>query len=473
MTVELGWGRVRRGMSIQHSRRSLLRGAALAPALWHTKGAFAQQLVSTPALTIGPYYPNQMPLDLDNDLLLINDAITPSVGEILWVQGRVLDSSGSPVRGAVVEIWQADNNGAYIHTGSPLTNREPNFQGYGKFETASDGRYMFRTVKPGIYPGRTRHIHYQIKTANRGNLITQCHFEGEALNANDSVLNGVRDTAQKASIIRPIEAVSGSAIGEKRVTFDIVMGFTPEDAPAGTAPVVSTRSGVVNAASSDAGATPGAWITIHGFRLSSTTRTWNAGDIANGQLPTELDGVSVTINGKKAYVYYISPKQINVQAPADTLSGTVQVVVTNANGTSAATTVQLQSVLPGFFRLSEDYVTATDALGGYVGPENLVSGLLTMPARPGDTIVLWGTGFGPTNPAIAAGEAVTNASPLLNPVKIRIGQSTAQVNYAGVTGVGVYQFNVVVPDLPNGDYPVRAEIAGVRTSSVPRLRISR
>ncbi len=460
-------------MSFLPSRRSLIRGVALAPAFWYTKGAFAQQLVTTPALTIGPYYPNRLPLDLDNDLLLINDAITPSVGEILWVQGRVLDASGSPIRGAVVEIWQADNNGAYIHTASPVTNREPNFQGYGKFETASDGRYIFRTVKPGIYPGRTRHIHYQIKAPGRGNLVTQVHFEGEALNANDMVLNGISNTAQRASVVRPIEAVAGSAIGEKRVTFDIIMGVTPEDAPAGALPVVSTRSGVVNAASSDAGATPGAWISIHGFRLASTTRTWNAGDIANGQLPTSLDGVSVTINGKRAYVYFISPKQINVQAPADTLSGTVQVVVTNEVGSSAATTVQLQSVLPGFFRLTEDYVTATDWLGGYIAPANLVSGLLTLPAKPGDTIVLWGTGFGPTNPGLTLGEVVTNAAPLMNPVKIRIGQATAQLNYAGVTGVGVYQFNVVVPDLPNGDYPVRAEVAGVRTSSVPRLRISR
>lgn len=455
------------------TRRSLLRGASLAPFFWTAKGAFAQALTTTPALTIGPYYPNQLPLDLDNDLLLINDAVTPSVGEIMWVTGRVFDRSGNPVRGAVVEIWQADNNGAYIHTGSPLTNREPNFQGYGKFETASDGRYLFRTVKPGIYPGRTRHIHYQIKTPNRGDLITQLHFEGESLNANDGVLNGVRDAAQKASIIRPIEAVETSSLNEKRVNFDIVMGFTPEDAPAGTGPVISARSGVVNAAGFDAGVAPGAWVSIHGFRLASSTRTWTASDIVNGKLPTALDGVSVTINGRDAAVYYISPNQINVLAPADSLTGTASVVVKNANGTSAATPVQMSVARPGFFRLAQEYVVATDSTGGYVGPTNLVDGLLTIPAKPLSTITLWGTGFGPTNPELPSGEVVTNATPLQNVPVIRFGNTAAQVTYAGVTAAGLCQFNVVVPDIANGDYPVVAQVSGVRTSSAARIRVQR
>ena len=456
------------------SRRNILRGAALAPLFWHVKGAFAQELTRTPALTIGPYYPDRLPLDRDNDLLLINDAITPAVGEIMWVSGRVLDSSGNAIRGAVVEIWQADNNGAYIHSASPIANRDSNFQGYGKFETASDGRYLFRTVKPGIYPGRTRHIHYQTKVAGRGDLITQCHFEGEALNAGDMVLSGIRDTAQRQSVIRPIDSIDTSAIGEKRVTFDIVMGLTPEEAPAGNLPVISGRSGVVNAAGFQAGASPGAWLSIHGFRLSTTTRAWTAADIVGGKLPTSLDGVTVTINGKNAYVYYISPNQINVLAAADTLSGSVQVVVTNSNGASSPTAVQLQTALPGLFRLTEEYVMATHVNGGYVGPANIVGGLITIPAKPLDSIVLWGTGFGPTNPEITPGDAViNNSSPLLNPVKIRIGPATAQVLFAGMTGVGVYQFNTVVPDLANGDYPVIAEVAGVRTASIARLRIQR
>lgn len=453
------------------TRRSFARGAALAPFFWNVRGAFAQALTRTPALTIGPYYPDRLPLDLDNDLLLVNDAINPGIGEILWVNGRVLDASGNPVRGAVVEIWQADNNGAYIHSASPIANRDTNFQGYGKFETASDGRYVFRTVKPGLYPGRTRHIHYQITTPGRGNLITQLHFEGESLNASDGVLNGVTNAAQRASIIQPITSLATSTIGEKAVNFDIVMGFTPESEPAGTIPVISTRSGVTHAGSYQTGASAGAWLSIYGHRLSGNTRIWRADDIVGGKLPTSLDDVSVTINGKDAFVYYISPAQINVQAPADSLTGTVQVVVRNAFGASAATSVQLQTVLPGFFRLSEEYISATNADGSFVGPVGLLNGVNTSPAAAGSTITLWGSGFGPAG--IEPGWVIDSSSPLANTVRIRIGNVDATVLFQGMTAAGLAQFNVIVPDLPTGDYPVVAEVAGVRTSSLARLRVQR
>jgi len=283
----------------------------------------------------------------------------------------------------------------------------------------------------------------------------------------------VTNAAQKASIIRPITSLATSTIGETVVNFDIVMGFTPEDTPAGSLPVISTRSGVTQAAGYQAGASPGAWISIYGYRLATTTRIWNAGDIISGKVPTSLDGVSVTINGKEAFVYFISPTQINVQAPADSLTGTAQVVVRNSYGTSAAVTVQLQPVLPGFFRLAQEYICATNVDGSFIGPVGLVNGTYTSPARAGSTITLWGTGFGPTNPNIDPGVAVTSPAPLANTAKIRVGNTQATILYQGITAAGLAQFNIVVPDLPTADYPVVAEIAGIRSTSIARLFVQK
>lgn len=419
---------------------------------------------------LGPYYPDRMPLDLDNDLLVINDNITPSVGTISWVYGRVLDQTGSPIRGALVEIWQADNNGAYIHSASPIANRDANFQGYGKFLTASDGAYLFRTVVPGIYPGRTRHIHVAVTAPGRSRFTTQLYKEGESLNTNDSVLNGIRDTTQRASVIRPWNAVAGSAVGELLVNWDIVLGYTVSE---NASPSRPTLVSMVNAATYNAGAASSSWVTIFGNGLATTSRAWGASDIVNGQLPTSLDGVSVKINNKAASVYYVSPTQINVQVPDDTTNGSVQVTVTNANGTSDSLTSTINDYQPGFFLLASEYVAAVRPDGSYVAPEGLITGLTTTPARPGEVISLFGTGFGPSNPALPAGAVVEAPQPLLNSVRINIDTTQVDVQYAGITSAGLYQFNIVIPDLPDGDHSVSASVAGARPPKIGRLRITR
>src|SRR5215471_1691633 len=177
-------------------RRSFLARLGMASALFTAPGVFAQELVQTPAQTEGPYYPDKLPLDTDNDLLVINNNITPAVGEITYLSGRVLDSTGSPVRGAVIEIWQTDGNGVYIHSQSGnAVNRDLNFQGFGRFLTGSTGEYLFRTVKPVPYPGRTRHVHFSIQPPDGQKLITQLYVADDPGNAADSVLNGIRDTA--------------------------------------------------------------------------------------------------------------------------------------------------------------------------------------------------------------------------------------------------------------------------------------
>src|SRR5262249_14661705 len=161
------------------NRRVFLSAAGLGVAAHFVPGVFAEELTRTPAQTEGPFYPNKLPLDTDNDLLIINDSITPAVGEITHLSGKVLDAKGNPVKNAVVEIWQCDHNGAYLHTGTGNADkRDKNFQGFGRFTTAANGEYYFRTIKPVPYPGRTPHIHYKIKKGGKELLTTQCYIKG-------------------------------------------------------------------------------------------------------------------------------------------------------------------------------------------------------------------------------------------------------------------------------------------------------
>jgi protocatechuate 3,4-dioxygenase beta subunit len=209
------------------NRRHFLRNLTAGAALFTVPGLFAEELVRTPRQTEGPFYPDKLPLDTDNDLLVINDAITPAVGEIALVSGRILDARGEPIRNVTVEIWQCDNNGAYLH--SQTGNREKrdvNFQGFGRFITGSTGEYLFRTIKPVPYPGRTPHIHYAIKLKGQEKFTTQCYIQGHPGNERDGVLRAIKDPKAKASVIVPFVPIKGSRIGETAARFDIVLGFT-------------------------------------------------------------------------------------------------------------------------------------------------------------------------------------------------------------------------------------------------------
>src|SRR5437667_1405351 len=216
--------------NIKPNRRQFmagLAGAGLASAFYEIPGAYAQALFTTPEQTEGPYYPPNLPLDTDDDLLVINSTITPAVGTIVYLSGTVFDSSGSPVRDAHIEIWHADNTGAYIHPSSMgYATRDQNFQGFGRFLTGSSGQYLFRTIKPGLYTGRTRHIHMKVKVPGRSDLTTQVYFEGESQNAGDMVLQGIRNAQQRASVIVPWNIVTGSSVGALAGTFDVVLGST-------------------------------------------------------------------------------------------------------------------------------------------------------------------------------------------------------------------------------------------------------
>lgn len=214
--------------SAPDNRRNFLRVCGLGALLYTMPGAFAEQLVLTPRQTEGPFYPDKLPLDTDNDLLVINEGITPATGEVTWLSGRVLDARGEPIRNALVEIWQADNNGAYLHTKTGnREKRDANFQGFGRFLTGSTGEYLFRTIKPVPYPGRTPHIHFALKQKGREKFTTQCYIAGHPLNDSDGVLKAIREPEARKSVLVPFAPLKGSLIGELTARFDIVLGVTP------------------------------------------------------------------------------------------------------------------------------------------------------------------------------------------------------------------------------------------------------
>ncbi len=215
--------------SVTISRRRILTQAMFGAFMCASVATFADDLMKTPAQTEGPFYPDKLPLDTDNDLLVINDGITPAVGSVTYLSGRVLDLHGSPIRDATVEIWQADNNGVYIHTGSIRAKRDANFQGFGRFSTGSTGEYLFRTIKPVAYSGRTPHIHVAVKLRGRQKWTTECYIKGDPGNDKDGVLRSIQNPKERAALIVPFIPIKDSKVGALAARFDIVMGFTPTE----------------------------------------------------------------------------------------------------------------------------------------------------------------------------------------------------------------------------------------------------
>jgi len=213
-----------------NARRKFLRNSAFAAAAFATPGLFAEQLVPTSDVGEGPFYPDKLPLDTDNDLLLINAAITPAVGEITHLDGKILTASGSPIRNAFVEIWQCDSSGAYIHSQSSNRERQDkNFQGYGRFLTNAQGQYYFRTIKPVAYPGRTPHIHLAVSRNGKRIFTTQMLINGNPANESDGLFRQIRDASARKSILVDFKPLPNSKLGELTANFNVVLGRTVEE----------------------------------------------------------------------------------------------------------------------------------------------------------------------------------------------------------------------------------------------------
>jgi uncharacterized protein (TIGR03437 family) len=252
--------------------------------------------------------------------------------------------------------------------------------------------------------------------------------------------------------------------------------YTLTPAAASNLPTISS-GGVTGNATALPLIGPNAYVNIMGTNLSSVTDLWTT-HITNNVLPTQLDGVTVTIGGIMAYVQYVSPTQIQVLTPPNLGFGSVAVQVTNSAGTSNTPTVTSQQYAPGFFLWANNQPVATHADYSDAMKNGTYAGLTTVPAKPGEYIVLWGTGFGPTTPAIPAGTAVPGGSTIYytaTPVSLTLnGQPMTYYATTLTSGAaGLYQVVAQVPaSMPNGDWPLIATVGGVSTPSSVLLTVA-
>jgi uncharacterized protein (TIGR03437 family) len=452
--------------------------------------AAAACATSTPQVTEGPYWADEklFRADLRTDP---STGVAPQ-GVPLTLAITVIDSiSGNcvPLSGAWVDLWHCDAIGIYSDestynpgggTGNVSTTGQKFLRGYQI--TDANGQVNFTTIYPGWYAGRTIHIHARIRTWTTTNytteladFVTQIFFDEttnngvlaqapyntrtskrDTTNATDSVYNGAQNkTAMLATLTQTSSGYAAS------MTFDVSMMTVSTPA----APVINA-GGVVNAASNAAGVSPGAWISIFGTNLTSTAYTAAATDLTEGMLPTQLQSVSVQIDGKPAFMQYVSPTQLNVQAPADSNTGQASVSVTTAAGVSNSVQATMQAVLPGPFAQS-GYLLAVRPSDGAVinGTGAAVAGYtVAAGAKAGDYLEIFGTGLGPTVGGTAPGIVFSGADQSTQTVTATVGGQPATVLWAGLVAAGLWQINLHVPSGIDGGDPAVVVTAGGKSS---------
>ncbi len=223
------------------NRRRFFKSMAAASAGFTLPGFLAEALTQSPIVTQGPYYPlaDDIPLDKDNDLVKLGDSLTAATGIVTYITGRVLDTNGNPVKNALVECWHADYEGDYLYSTGTGRNAacDPNFAGFGQFLTGSTGAFRFRTIKAGLYNGRTRHFHWGVTVPGQTTrACTQTGWNETAYanngtvwatqNSNDNVFASLT-AAQKSAILLNFGAVAGTTTGEVYANWDFVSGYTP------------------------------------------------------------------------------------------------------------------------------------------------------------------------------------------------------------------------------------------------------
>src|SRR5215472_15002827 len=265
----------------------------------------------------------------------------------------------------------------------------------------------------------------------------------------------------------------GVCVGQSFTINTVAGGGNPSTGNGdGGQPSIRSANGVVTASAFGGFSTiaPGTWIEIYGSNLATNTRSWGSPDFNGATAPTTLDGTQVSVGGQSAFVAYISPNQVNAQVPSNVATGPQSVVVTTAAGQSSPYSVNVAAAEPGLLAPSsfsvnaQQYVVAQFTDGSYVLPPGAIAGVNSRRAVPGDTITIYGVGFGAVAPIIAAGQVVQQANTLTGSFQIKFGSTLASATYDGLApnAVGLYQFNVVVPSIPSSDaVPLTFSLSGV------------
>ncbi len=293
------------------------------------------------------------------------------------------------------------------------------------------------------------------------------YYGGSALDLN-SVVSGLPGgvTLTAAQYINGVGQILVDAVNANQPVGTITSSatqylLTPVGNQVSATPMIEL---VVNEASQAPGISSSSWITIFGVNLATSAGSWNSSDFDGDNLPIQLDGVSVTVNGLPAYPSYVSPYQLNVLAPFDPTIGPVKVQVSTEYGVGNEFTVDKVDLAPAFFQVAYGYPAAVHLNGNPIGPSSQPTGGNFTPAAPGETIQIFGTGFGPVVGAGPDGQVLAAPAQLMGQVTVTIGGKPATVIWAGMVSAGLDQLNVTIPEgLPDGDFPIVATVGGVST----------
>ncbi|HKE23988.1 MAG TPA: hypothetical protein VKB88_16595 [Bryobacteraceae bacterium] len=370
------------------------------------------------------------------------------------VKGAPITQSNPAVPNEVITVYATglglpalnDTNSGLIATGQQYPVGAPQtMPTSAQFVSSIAGGSTADVLDASLMPGTVGA--FQVDLHLNGNLTTNPY----------TAITIAQSTFVSNSVTIPVGSQSGSSTATSAGSSSSVT-----QGPQLTANI----SAVTNGASFQPGFASATWISIFGTNLSQTTRAWQNTDFVDGSLPSSMDGVSVTINGLTAYVQYVSPTQINVLAPDDKTVGPVQIEVTTAQGKSNIFNAQKEQFAPALFSMSgTNYVAALHADYTYVGNPQLIGAPKSTPAKPGESILIYCTGLGPTSPALPSAQLAPTPAILANSVQVTIGGIEAPVAYAGLVGPGLYQINTTVPNVADGDAPVVAQVGGVQTQT--------